>query len=434
LLAGYLLARVVFGALLNPPLNGPDEAGHLQYVRTLVETGGRHVTGVESRQPPTYYLLAALLWQTAQERGPTTQLFFIRLLNTLCGLLTLIAAWSAARLVWPARPALAIAVAAAATLAPGHLFLLASANNDPLAAAFAAVAVLAALHLWGSNEKQEATDISGVDEGRKTKDELASALCPSSLRPDQGRRFALRRWLAVWFAASIAAMATKLTAVPLVLALAGALIFHWRHRVFQPRWVRLLAGFAAAALLASYAFLLTRHPTSSLAASAARFWPLAILRAPSAYVGLGGLAESFRTFWYAYDYAVRWPRPLEAVLAGSAIAISALAFLGLILERPLPWLVWAAAGVQVAFVVGRYGLGDLLHVEMGGAGQAKAFFPALVPLALLLVAGLAATGRRLRLWDDRWLALGLFGWLFALDVASLALTTWQQYRWWQVGL
>jgi hypothetical protein len=75
-----------------------------------------------------------------------------------------------------------------------------------------------------------------------------------------------------------------------------------------------------------------------------------------------------------------------------------------------------------------------LHIEMGGAGQAKAFFPALVPLALLLVAGLAVAGRRWHLWDDRWLALGLFGWLFALDVASLALTTWQQYRWWQVGL
>ena len=111
LLGGYLLARAILGALLNPPLNGPDEGGHLEHLRTLVETGGRHVTGVESRQPPTYYLLAAVPWLAAQGAGSGTQLLLVRLIGGLCGLVTLGAAWAAAALVWPGRTARAIATA-----------------------------------------------------------------------------------------------------------------------------------------------------------------------------------------------------------------------------------------------------------------------------------------------------------------------------------
>ena len=422
LLGGYLVARATLGALLNPPLNGPDEAGHVQYLRTLLETGGRHISGVEARQPPTYYLLAALPWLAVQGAGAVTQLFFVRLLGGLCGLATLVAAWTAATTLWPRRPSLALATAAVATLAPGYLFLLASANNDPLAVAFASLALVAAIHLWRS----------------------AAARC----------------WLVVWLAASVAAVATKLTAAPLALALGGTLLVRRRRAVFRPRWTRVAAGAAALALLVGYGALLSRSPTSSLAAAAARFWLPALLRAPRAYVASGGLAESFRTFWYGYDYAVRWPRTLEVAVAGSAAVITLIALVGLALDqvhsarrtapngrecrsscsstsaRPvtrLPWLLWATAGAQVALVVGRYGLGDFLNIEMGGAGQAKAFFPALVPLALLFVAGLAAAARRLRLRDERWLALGVFGWLVGLDAISLAVTTWQQYRWWPGG-
>ena len=46
LLAAYVFARAALGATVNPPLIGPDEGGHLEYVGSLVASAGRRVTGV----------------------------------------------------------------------------------------------------------------------------------------------------------------------------------------------------------------------------------------------------------------------------------------------------------------------------------------------------------------------------------------------------
>jgi len=399
-LAGYLVARVVLGAMLNPPLNGPDEGGHVEYVRTLIESGGRHVSGVEARQPATYYLLAAVPWQAAADTAPNTQLFWTRLLGCIGGLMTLAAAWAAARVVWPGAPGHSLAVAAVAALAPGYLYLLASVNNDPLAVGLASVAVLAGLRLWRGETPW--------------------------------------RWIVVWIAASLAAVATKLTAAPVGLAAAMALLWRFRAVLLKPLWARTVVAAVVLAGVAGYLFLLSKHPTTSAAASMAHFGPLALLRAPVTYWRLGGLAESFRTFWYAYDYEVRVPRLLETVLGGSAALVGVAAIVGLVASRPrLPGLLWAAAVAQVVLVVGRFSLADVLQVDFGGAAQAKAFFPALVPLAILLVAGLSTVVRWVwprYLARDRWLGLGIFAWLLALDAISLALTTWHHYRWWQATL
>ncbi len=266
-------------------------------------------------------------------------------------------------------------------------------------------------------------------------------------------------------------MATKYTTAPVIAGTAAALAWYYRHYWSRRRWAR--AG-AAAALLAGlvvYGRLLLQHPTSSFAAAAAHFWLQALARAPFAYVRLGGLAESFRSFWYAYDFAVRWPRPLELALAVPVAAALAVAFAALVgaaalqTERRAPsgpagtLVLWLTATAQAAFVVGRFGFGDLLHAEMGGAAQAKAFFPALLPLALLTTEGLAAAWRRLTPFDailgglsrlqrsrrpastrwkhaglaPRWGLLLLFGWLVLLDLLSTALTLWHHYRWLQVG-
>ena len=397
LLSGYLVARVVFGAMVNPPLNGPDEGGHVEYVRTLVESGGRRVTGVEARQPPAYYLLAALPWQAAAGTSPNMQLFWTRLLGVAGGLATLWAGWEAARLLWPGQTQLSLAAAALAALAPGFLYLLASVNNDPLAVGLASVAVVAGLRLWNGNRNW--------------------------------------RWIIAWAAASVAAVATKLTAAPVVLAVAAALLWRFRAILLRPFWARVLAGAAAVAVIAAYLGLLAQHPTTSAAASMAHFGPLALVRAPITYWRLGGLTESFRTFWYAYDYEVRWPRLAEAALGGSAALVSLVALAGLAVgRRRVPLVLWAAAVAQAVLVVGRFSLADVLKVDSGGAAQAKAFFPALVPLSVLLVAGLAAALRGSWPGSKRWLGLGIFAWLLALDAVSLALTTWHHYRWWQATL
>ena len=410
-LAGYLLARAALGALVNPPFNGPDEGGHWEYIETWLATGGRGVTGVERLQPPTYYAVAALPFRLTDGQPIADRLFAVRLLSALAGLVTAGATWLAARKLWPERPLLAVTAAAVATLAPGNLFLLASVNNDPLATALASVAVLAALSFW--------------------------------LTPD-------RRWLALWLAASVLAIGTKLTAAPVLLGTAAALL--WRYRGWIAGRVgrrALAAGGAAGALavLAVYARLLAQPPSTSRWASLAHFWPLTLLRALPDYVR-GGLGESFGTFWYAYDYGVRWGGATGTVLAtlGALLVLGAAAgLLWWALGRRrakaippqrslgLPLVLWLGAGAQIGSVVLRFGFGSVLAIEMGGVAQAKGFFPALLPLALLFTAGWAVLYRALGGKDDRWLTLALLGAFILLDWASLGVSLWQHYRWLQVG-
>ncbi len=100
----------------------------------------------------------------------------------------------------------------------------------------------------------------------------------------------------------------------------------------------------------------------------------------------------------------------------------------------LPLLLWLGAGAQVATVILRFGFGTVLQIEMGGVAQAKGFFPALLPLALLFTWGWAGLYRALGGRDERWLTLGILGAFYLLDWISLGVTLWHHYRWLQVGL
>jgi hypothetical protein len=413
--AGYLLTRSALGGLVNPPFNGPDEGGHWEYVETFTASGGRAVSGVERQQPATYYALASLPFRATEGAPIAERLFVVRLLSAAAGLVTAGATWWAARRLWPGRPLLGVIAVVAVSLAPGHLFLLASVNNDPLAEALASIAVLVALHL---------------------------------------RRPAAPIWWALWLVVSAGAVATKLSTAPVVTGAAIAVLWGYRRplrerlsgRVGRP--LAVAAGAAAVvAVLALYLRLLAQPPSTSRLASIAHFWPLTLWRAVPAYVQ-GGLVESFRTFWYAYDYAVRWPQRLDGAFAaaGLVLVLGAAAGLGLIAagaggRRRLPAtppVLWLAAGTQVGLVVVRFGFSQVLQVDMGGLAQAKSFFPAMLPLALLFTAGWAALasalGRGSGRPDDRWLTLGLLGAFLLLDWASLAVTLWHHYRWWQPGL
>ena len=393
LLAGYLFCRAALGSALNPIYNGPDEGGHVEYVAAVA--AGRPISGVESRQSPVYYALASLPWRLTEGSAPFERSFAVRLLSAAAGVLTLVAAWAAARRVWPNEPHRA-ALSALWLLAPGHLFLLASVSNDPLAAALAGLSFLAAVCVWQA----------------------------PALRS---------RWV-VWAIASAAALIVKPTALPVVLGAGAAFAWRWRQRLLAHRAPRAaLAGLGVVAVAANV-YLALQSPTLSALHSLARFWPNMVLRAPVAYVQRGGVVETFRTWWYGYDYLVRWPAALEVAVATLCVVLLALPMAGLALTgwRAAPAIVWACAAAQMAFVLGRYGFADVLQINMGGAAQAKAFFPALAPLAMLGAAGVSELERRLRLRPGG-LTLGLFGALVAIDAVSLAVITWGHYRWWQVG-
>jgi hypothetical protein len=398
----------------------------VEYVRTLVEHPDEAVRGAEAHQPPVYYVLASVPWRLAPAESA---LFWTRLLSGLAGTLTLALTWRIARRVWPQQPVVAL-TAAIATLAPGHLSLLASVNNDPLAAALCSLATLAAVEVW-------------LSAGRS------------------------RSWWLGYVLAGIAAVAVKVTAAPVVLAVALALAWHWRRVLWRRAWVRAAAGAALLGGVAANVVLRQRSPMGGVLAATAHFWPQALGLGPLAYVRAGGMAETFRTWWYAYDYLTRWPIALEAVLAIGTAAFVLAAVGGLVSalggrRRPESGrtavadthtsdtvsnarvlakegapgggalVLWLAAVTQAAAVVARFGLGSYLQIEMGGAAQAKAFVFAVAPMAALFAWGLTRTVRRFSI-GDWWIALGLFGWLVLLDALSLAFTTWQHYRWWQVG-
>ena len=390
-LAAYLFCRAALGATLNPLNNGPDESAHVEYVATVAE--GRAATGAEARQLPAYYVLASIPWRLLD--GPVERSFGVRVLSAAAGVVTLVATWRAARVAWPVEP-VRPPLAALFLLAPGHLFLLASVNNDPLVSALSTLSFLAALRVWA--------------------------------RPTAPRRWAL------WVVVSLAALAVKPTALPVALGAGAAFAWRWRGRLLRTTPTRsVVAGLLLAAFAVNVFFAL-QPPTLSALASLARFWPLAAVRAPVAYVARGGIVETFRTWWYGYDYLVRWPASVEAVLAATCLVVTGGAVLGLAVagRRGAPPIVWACAGAQVAFVLGRYGFADVLRIDMGGAAQAKAFFTGIAPLALLGAAGLSSIARRLRL-SERAVAVTFFAWLLALDAVSLAVTSWHHYRWWQVG-
>jgi hypothetical protein len=396
LLAAYLFCRAALGAALNPLYNGPDEGAHVEYVTTVAQ--GRPATGAEARQLPTYYALAAVPWRLTEGGTAVERSYAVRLLSAAAGVVTLLGTWWAARKVWPSdvwRPVLS----ALWLLAPGHLFLLASVSNDPLVSALSTLSFLAALHIWQV--------------------------------PAERIRWAM--W-AMWVLTSLAALAVKPTALPVVVGAAVAFGWRWRASLLATRARQ--AAFAALAFTAVTVngYLALQPPTLSTFASLARFWPLAVLRAPVAYVQRGGAAESFRTWWYGYDYLVRWPVASEAALAVVCLLVLLVATFGLVVggRRSAPGLAWACAAAQVVFVLGRYGFADVLQINMGGAAQAKAFFTGIAPLSLLGAAGLWSAAPQLKL-GPRALALGLLGCLFVVDALSLALTTWFHYRWWQVG-
>ncbi|HEU5314898.1 MAG TPA: hypothetical protein VFX49_02225, partial [Chloroflexota bacterium] len=385
LLAAYLICRAALGAALNPLDNGPDEAAHVEYVRAIAHDPTARATGVESRQLPTYYLLAAIPWRLTDGASEPTRIFAVRLLSALCGAATLALIWLAALVLWPGRMAPA-ATAAGMALAPGHLFLLGSVSNDPLATTLASGSFLAALQLW----------VGGPGPARS-------------------------RWSAAWMLMSAGALLVKPTALPVVAGAAAGLVYRFRRPVWAHWSARLVLLAAAVAAVAGNVYLAAQEPTSGALPALARFWPMAVLRAPVAYIGNGGLAESFRTWWYGYDYLVRWPVMVEALLAVSAGLLTVAVTAGLALRGlpragwgsgglAVPGIVWWCAASQVAFLLARYGLGDVLRIEMGGAAQAKAFFAGIAPLALLWSAGLVAAGAQLRL-PEREVARGALAWL-----------------------
>ena len=432
LILAFIATRGLLGALVNPPFNGPDERGHVLEIATLLHLDVSDEDRVSHRQPRIYYLAAALAIRllgipVGPEQPDWQVLLPLRLASVVLGLLTTAITYVTARYALrgdpAAAPSLALAAALVAGLAPIHQFTMASAANDPLAIALAAVSTAAAVVIvtrgwsgyralvlvgaalaavatkstgWGAVIVAGLIVVAALRRGRPATDQDDAAVADDGTGSRiPGRRWAISdRWLIGAGAASV---------------LVG------------------LVGLQVVVLLAPKSFFVTLQLPFLLPAA----WGLSVnyLLAP------GGLSETFRTFWVQPDYSV--PALPAATIAAVLLVLAAVVG-GLRLARaradgPLrraPALVLLGSLLAQLLLIGyRYSLGVEKEILLGGAAQAKFMLPALPAIAILLVvgwAGLLTGGQR------RWLPVLVLVLMLAADAATLLPFLWQHYQWLQL--
>ncbi|MFZ4814313.1 MAG: glycosyltransferase family 39 protein [Phototrophicaceae bacterium] len=164
ILVGYGVVAVLY-AVITPVWQAPDEPAHYNYVASLVENGCCPVIAAgdwdsaalnqltsnkfppelnsliprieyEDHQPPLYYALATLPYVLANG-----ELVAVRLFSVLLGAGIVFLAYAIGRMIAPARPTVALTAAALMAYVPQHVGMLGTANNDALAWLLAALAL-----------------------------------------------------------------------------------------------------------------------------------------------------------------------------------------------------------------------------------------------------------------------------------------------------
>ncbi len=401
----------------TPPWQAPDEPQHFQYVRFLLDE--RRLPSPQDEEvdtplteevrqsmiqfdfwtwrnrstapptltyriawahPPLYYILAAAALAPFPSLDVTAQMYVVRLFSLILTALTVWVAYQAMHSLFPDSPMLAAAVPLFIALLPMHAFLGSSVNNDALAELTATVVV------W--------------------------LLIEISRRGFTWQRGA---WLAVGLAAALLTKRTVFFLVPL--AAIGLLI------VLSPRarrWLALAGALAIFALLA-IAFQYPGSYLGRLPKLAESVLRLSTLPGPADLALWGALL--FTTFWGNFGWATI---QLDAAWYGLLLIVTAISGAGWVklawnwrrcLSAMAPWQRWGGAMCAVAVLLVSAQMVALILVG-GIHQQARYMFPAIVPIALILVLGWGT-------WlPDRWQgrALGLGAVLLVgFDLATLAI-------------
>ncbi len=418
-----LLIRLVLGLAYSAAIplgEAPDEADHLAYA-AYIATEHRLPEGTwmtQAKHPPLYHVLAAGVagWagmdtgflRANPDSGFTPDAspnFFIhttleawpwrdgplamhlaRLVSVLAGVGLVAAAYALGRVIWPGWRAGALAAAAFVAFLPESLFVGGAMSNDILAALLATLALWMAL--W--SRKPRHALLAGVIMGlglwaKVSVAALWPVVCLAMLA--QGRRQG-RSWASALVLPLIAGLVALLVTAPWFL----------RNRQLYGDWMgwplvlatidRRTGPFG----LAELAWLVRGQFVSFWGSSAA----LAISRFPC-HSTRSGLCSRRPGCSAGCDVAL--PRPLRAAATGLTLP-SALVLLG----APLLTTAWLVSYSRVAL----------------GTDQGRLLFPAVGPLALLLIGGLGQWVPRVcnpRSWP-------LMGWCgLMVTMAVLALVT-----------
>ena len=428
LILAFVATRGLLGALVNPPFNGPDERGHFLEVATLLQVDVSDGDRASQHQPRPYYFAAALAIRlfgipVGPEHLDWQALLPLRLASVLLGTLTTAVTYVTARYALrgdPLTPTLALAAALVAGLAPIHQFTVASAANDPLAIALAAISTAAAVfivsHGWTRNRALVLLGAALAAVATKSTGwgavVIAGLLVVAALRrPRQAAR---------QDDTAVAADGT------------GQRISGRRWSI-SDRWL-VGAGLAAALLGVAGLFLVARlAPENSFVIHQLPHLLSAVWHLPANYLlGPNGLSETFRTFWVQPDYTV--PAIPGATIAAVLLVLAAvvgglrLAFArrDSPLSRAPALILIGSALIQLLLIGYRYSLGVETQILLGGAAQAKFMLPALPAIAILLVVGWAGL---LPVAQRRRLPVLVLVAMLAMDAASLLPFLWQHYQW-----
>lgn len=349
LTATYLVLALAY-ARATPAWQAPDEPAHFNYVGYLAERGqlpilqqgdypdgkvpigaDQHPADIsifryEGHQPPLFYALAAIVYKLH------SSLFAVRALSALLGAALLPVAFLVARRALPERRWLWLGVAAVAGFIPMHLFIAGAAENDTLADLVLSTLLLACLAGWPA---MLVGGLFGLALLTKVTIYLPALLIVLSLRE-------VRKLMT---AAATAALVAGWWFIR------NGLIYGWTDLTVQARQAE-VAG--------------SQTQTGAFG-----------LEALSNFV-----ATSFHSFWGQFGWmSIPLPERDYRVL----IAFTLLAIIGWAIARQLPHG-WLPLGLTWTGVVA----GDLIYNLKFLQPQGRYLFPALVPIALFYVFGLAA--------------------------------------------
>ncbi len=142
---GALLLLYLAFAFLNifrlPPLNGPDEGDHLQYVKVLREQRNMPVLprfttpndprcAEQAQHPPLYYILLAFASYVVPDYDTPAGQRALKFVSVFLGLLGLAAVASCARRLWPDDEATALAAVGFLALLPMYWMMTSLINNS----------------------------------------------------------------------------------------------------------------------------------------------------------------------------------------------------------------------------------------------------------------------------------------------------------------